>query len=39
MMEEMKWCKSRLKEIVLRFDFLIVVEYIELMIEVEEVER
>lgn len=39
MMEEMKQCKSRLKEIALRPDPLTVVEHIELMIEAEETER
>lgn len=39
MMEEMKRCKSRLKEIALRPDPLTVVEHIELMIEAEETER
>lgn len=32
MMNDMNDCKIRLKEIVLRLDFLIVVEYIDLMI-------
>lgn len=32
MMNEMNCCKIRLKEIVLRLDFLLVVKYIDLMI-------
>lgn len=32
MMNEMNWCKIRLKEIVLRLDFLFVIEYIDFMI-------
>lgn len=38
-MIEMQECKSRIYEIVLRFDFLIVIEYIDLMIEVEKMEK
>lgn len=39
MMNEMNDCKIRLKEIVLRLDFLIVVEYIDLMIQFEEIDK
>lgn len=38
MMEEIKCLKSRLNEIVLRFDFLFIIEYLDLMIQVEEME-
>lgn len=39
MIEELKKCKSRLKEITLRPDPLTAVEHIDLMIEAEELER
>lgn len=35
----MNECKSRFYEIVLRFDFLFVIDYIDLMIEVEKLEK
>lgn len=39
MMNDMNDCKIRLKEIVLRLDFLIVVEYIDFMIQFEEIDK
>lgn len=36
---EMKSCKCRFVEIVLRFDFLFIVEYLDFMIQFEEIER
>lgn len=39
MMNDMNDCKMRLKEIVLRLDFLIVVEYIDFMIQFEEIDK
>lgn len=38
-MIEMQECKSRFYKIVLRFDFLFVIDYIDLMIEVEKMEK
>lgn len=38
-MREMKCCKSRLEVIVLRFDLFLIVEYLDLMIRVEEMEK
>lgn len=39
MMIDMNNCKIRLKEIVLRLDFLFMVEYIDLMIQIEEMDK
>lgn len=39
MMNDMNNCKIRLKEIVLRLDFLFIVEYIDLMIQIEEMDK
>lgn len=39
MVNEMNRCKIRLQEIVMRFDLLFVVDYIELMIKSEEMEK
>lgn len=39
MVNEMNRCKIRLQEILMRFDLLFVVDYIELMIKSEEMEK
>lgn len=39
LMDEMKKCKLRLNEIVLRLDYLLIVEYIDMMIWFEEMEK
>lgn len=39
MFEEFNECKLKLKKIVLRFDFLLIVEYIDLWIKFEELEK
>lgn len=38
-MGEMKCCKSRFEIIVLRFDLFLIVEYLDFMIQVEEMEK
>lgn len=39
LMNEMKKCKLRLYEIVLSLDYLLIVEYIDVMIYFEEIEK
>lgn len=39
LMDEIKKCKLRLNEIVLRLDYLLIVEYIDVMIWFEEMEK
>lgn len=39
MLEDLNKCKLKLKEIVLRFDFLLIVDYIDLWIRVEELDK